>query len=363
MASDETVIPKIKAKATQVFDEIIRLSLPILRIPIRSLANVRFDKEKGHFVTLGKMKERNLTASTIKTFAQTLRMMGLSKEIIEKDDMATKREAYYVSKNWEDARFKEQPESDAVMDDVEAMMGVNREKLGFVPEEDGGAVSGELVIIDKDPDTGADMEVDCTKFASGAYSIPNKVDEFRFRTNAKFILAIETAGMFQRLVKHKYWKTANCVLVSLKGVPSRATRRFIRKLSEDKKLPVYVFTDGDFYGYMNIYRTLKVGSGNAAHINEFFCVPNAKFIGVTPQDIIEYNLPSHPLKDVDIKRGKDAIKNDPFVHEHKEWKKAIELQLKLGKRAEQQAFATYDLNYVMTEYLPKKLKDPKSWLP
>ena len=56
------------------------------------------------------------------------------------------------------------------------------------------------------------------------------------------------------------------------GVPTRACRRFIRRLSDEKKLPVYVFTDGDPYGYMSIYRTLKVGSGNAAHINQYFCV-------------------------------------------------------------------------------------------
>ena len=47
-------------------------------------------------------------------------MIALSKELVENDDIATKREAYYVSKNWEDARFTEQPESDTVMDDVEA---------------------------------------------------------------------------------------------------------------------------------------------------------------------------------------------------------------------------------------------------
>ena len=198
---------------------------------------------------------------------------------------------------------------------------------------------------------------------SGAYSIPSSVEDLKFETNAKFILAIETAGMFQRLVKHNYWKKTNCILISMGGVPTRACRRFIRKLSDAKKLPVYVFTDGDFYGYMNIYRTLKVGSGNAAHINEFFCVPNAKFIGVTPQDIIDYKLPTHPLKDVDIKRGKDALKNDPFVHHHKEWQKAIKLQIQLGKRAEQQAFAKYNLNYVMDKYLPEKLKNTKSWLP
>lgn len=363
MIKNSQVIEKIKNESKKVFDSIISLKVPKLEIPIRSLANVEYDQKVGYFAQLGKKKERNLTASTIKTFAQTLRMMGLSKEIIKKDDMATKREAYYVSKNWGEARFKEQPESDTVMDDIEAMMTVNREQLGFIPEEKGGDIAGKLIVIDKDLESGRELRIDCTKFGSGAYSIPSSVEELKFETNAKFILAIETAGMFQRLVKHNYWKKANCILISMGGVPTRACRRFIRRLSDDKKLPVFVFTDGDFYGYFNIYRTLKVGSGNAAHINKFFCVPTAKFIGVTPQDIIEYNLPSHPLKDVDIKRGKDAIKNDPFVHAHKEWKKAIEIQLKLGKRAEQQAFATYDLNYVMSEYLPKKLANDKTWLP
>ena len=158
-------------------------------------------------------------------------------------------------------------------------------------------------------------------------------------------------------------KKSNCILVSLGGVPTRACRRFVRRLSETQKLPVYVFTDGDYYGYFNIYRTLKVGSGNAAHINEFFCVPNAKFLGVTPQDIIDYKLPTHPLKDVDIKRGKDALKNDPFVHHHKEWQKAIKVMGDLKARAEQQALAAWGLNFVIDKYLPEKLKDQKSWLP
>ena len=69
-----------------------------------------------------------------------------------------------------------------------------------------------------------------------------------------------------------------------------------------------MFVDGDPYGISNIYRTFKVGSGNAAHINEFFCVPQARFLGITPQDIIDYKLPTHPLKEVDVKRAKDALK-------------------------------------------------------
>ncbi len=168
--------------------------------------------------------------------------------------------------------------------------------------------------------------------------------------------------MFQRLVKHKFYSKTNCILVSMKGVPSRATRRFIRKLSDDKKIPVYVFTDGDPYGMLNIYRTLKVGSGNAAHVNEFFCVPKAQFIGITPYDIEQYTLPTHPLKDVDIKRLKDGLKNDPFIKHHLRWQKALKKQLQLGVRAEQQALAKHGLNFVITDYLPKKLSDSTSWL-
>ena len=121
-----------------------------------------------------------MTVNTVKTFAQTLRVMSLSKELLEKDDIATKREAYYVSKNWDDARFEEQPESDTVIDDVEAMFEVNREQLGFIPEEKGGDVAGKLVVIDKDQETGKQLKIDCTKFGSGAYSIPISIEHLRF---------------------------------------------------------------------------------------------------------------------------------------------------------------------------------------
>lgn len=357
------VVKRIKDISKSVYDTILAKEHPSLKMPVRSLQNVKYDPKDGFFELVGNEKERTLTASTVKTFAQTLRMMALSKELVEKDDIASKREAYYMSKNWDDARFKEQPESDAVMDDIEAMLRVNREQIKFIPEEKGGEIAGELVVIDKDQETGQELRIDCTKFGSGAYSIPISVEELKFETKAKFILAIETAGMFQRLVKHKFWKKENCILISMGGVPTRACRRFIRRLSDDMKLPVFVFTDGDPYGFLNIYRTLKVGSGNAAHINEFFCVPSAKFIGVTPQDIIDFKLPTHPLKDIDIKRVKDGIKNDPFVKHHKEWQKALEMMVKMKKRAEQQALAKWGLNYVISDYLPKKLNDQKTWLP
>ncbi len=359
----EDVVQKITGAAQDIYQKILRKKQPELITPLRALANVQYDPKVGYFELMDKIKKRTLTATTVKTFAQTLRMMGLSRQLAETDDIATKREAYYVSKNWGDARFLEQPESDTVMDDVEAMFMVNREQLGFIPEEKGGDVAGKLTVIDIDRDTGKEIKIDCTKFGSGAYSVPSSVEDLQFETKADFILAIETAGMFQRLVKHNYWKKANCILVSMGGVPTRATRRFIRRLADEMEIPVYAFTDGDPYGFGNIYRTLKVGSGNAAHINKFFCVPQAQYIGITTQDIVKYKLPTHPLKEVDVKKIKDLLKNDPFIIHHKAWQKELDEMAKMKVRCEQQALAKHGLNYVIDTYLPEKLANPKSWLP
>jgi DNA topoisomerase-6 subunit A len=254
------------------------------------------------------------------------------------------------------------------MDDIEALFsleGLNRENLRFFPEEHGGAVAGELIVVDRDSETGGPIRIDCTSFGSGAYSIPHSVEHLQFETDAKFVLAIETGGMFQRLNNHKFWRDHKCILIETMGVPTRATRRFIRKLSDDKKIPVYAFVDCDPYGMSNIYRTLKVGSGNAAHLNQFFCVPKASYLGVTPQDINDFKLQdaTHVLAEVDIKRAKDALKNDPFFQAHAPWRKAIEQMLKMGVRAEQQALAKWGLNFVIEEYLPQKLKSPTKFLP
>jgi DNA topoisomerase-6 subunit A len=335
-------------------------------MPLRALSNVKYDRRKGHFVIGTGRKKRTLTVGTVKTFAQTLRMMSLSKELVATDDFATKRDAYYQSKNWDEAAFTEQAESDTVMDDIEALFsvhGVSREQLRFIPDEHGGAVAGELIVSDPDIETGAVERIDCTRFGSGAYSIPSQVEHLTFETRADFILCIETGGMFQRLQSHKFWQKANCILISMAGVPTRATRRFVRRLAEQAKAPVYAFVDCDPYGISNIYRTLKVGSGNAAHVNQFFCVPGASFLGVTPQDIVDWDLPTHPLKDVDVKRAEDALKNDPFFQERPEWRKAIQQLLKMGVRAEQQALAKWGLNYVIDEYLPAKLKNTSKFLP
>lgn len=365
---DALTLRLIDGVARAVARSIEQGELPHIELPVRSLANVSYDAEQGYFALGEARKTRTLTVGTVRTFAQTLRLMAASRQLVESDDYATKREAYYISKNWGECRFDEQAESDAVMDDIEALAslhGLSREQLRFYPEAHGGAVAGPLTVIDTDPQSGTVVEVDCSRLGSGAYSVPRSVEHLGFRTQAAFILAIETGGMFQRLNNHRFWQQANCILVELGGVPTRATRRFIRRLSDDAKLPVFCFVDCDPYGFANIYRTLKVGSGNAAHINRFLCVPHAQYLGVTPQDILDFRLEdaTHPLSKTDIKRAQDALKNDPFFASEPRWSAAIGQLLAMGVRAEQQALAKWGLNYVIEEYLPRKLANPESFLP
>jgi len=367
-ALDRKTIKLIDDTAGSIRDSIERGELPEIELPVRGLANVNYDAARGYLELGDATKTRTLTVNTVRSFAQTLRLMAASRQMVESDDFATKREAYYISKNWGDCRFDEQAESDAIMDDIEAlasMHGLSREQLRFYPESHGGSVTGPLTVMDTDPETGEALEIDCARLGSGAYSVPRSVERLRFRTDADFILAIETGGMFQRLNNHRFWKKANCILVEMGGVPTRATRRFIRRLSDEVDIPVYCFVDCDPYGFANIYRTLKAGSGNAAHINRFFCVPRAQFLGVTPQDIIDYGLAdaTHPLTKTDIKRATDAIDNDPFFSAHPQWLAAIKQLLEMGVRAEQQALAKWGLNYVIDEYLPRKLEDRDGFLP
>ena len=357
------VVGKIESEAGDVYRRIQRRGKPQMKFPIRALSNVKYRPKAGYFQLGPSSKIRTLTVNTVKTFAQTLKMLAMSKDLIATRRHSTKREAYYQAYNWGEAAFAAQEESDTVMDDIEALLGVNRERLHFRADEHGGEVAGELVVIDRDRRTKRRVEIDCTKFGSGAYSVPTVVEELEFRTKAKFILAVETKGMFERLVEEDFCALRHCVLVSMGGVPSRACRRFIRRLADERGIPVYVFTDGDPYGYFNIYRTLKVGSGNAAHLNEYFSVPQARFVGVTPDDIVEYELPTHPLKEVDKKRANDALKNDPFIQHHKAWQRAIHKMLEMGVRVEQQALAKHGLDFVAKTYLPRKLAQKASFLP
>jgi DNA topoisomerase-6 subunit A len=95
------------------------------------------------------------------------------------------------------------------------------------------------------------------------------------------------------------------------------------------------------------------GSANAAHLRGL-ATPDAKWIGVWATDVLDYKLPTENLTEYDFKRLRE-LKTDPRYNEEI-WQREIDIFLKIGKKAELEAFSRYGLTYIVDEYLPAKLE-------
>src|SRR2546428_5942540 len=100
--------------------------------------------------------------------------------------------------------------------------------------------------------------------------------------------------MFDRLVENGFDDEAKCILVHLKGQPSRSTRRLLKRLNEELKLNVCTFTDGDPWSF-RIHASVAYGAIKTAHISEYLATPTAEFVGITASDILNYELPTDGL--------------------------------------------------------------------
>ena len=101
VVSKEAAARKIVEVAKTIHDDIVKKGKkPSMTFPVRSLANVKFDPKRGHFEILGKKASRTLSYNTVKTFAQSMRLLATTKnDLLDRDDIAGKREVYYNSKN------------------------------------------------------------------------------------------------------------------------------------------------------------------------------------------------------------------------------------------------------------------------
>src|SRR3989454_856069 len=82
------------------------------------------------------------------------------------------------------------------------------------------------------------------------------------------------------LVENGFDEDAKCILVHLKGQPSRSTRRLLKRLNEELKLPCATFTDGDPWSF-RIHASVAYGAIKTAHISEYLATPTAEFVGIT----------------------------------------------------------------------------------
>ncbi len=340
---------KLKALGQEIIEDVEKNKVPSIKVPSRGISNIVYDNAKRYYVLGDRYGRRSLgNVKQIRKLGQMVCVANFCKDLVQREKTATIREMYYVSEGW-GVDFKTQQESNIVGEDLEVCLGTTREELGLMPEEDGASVYGDITLLD------GDVEVNALKSGKSGYTISPTIDEVDFLDyKVERVIAVETMGMFHRMVQEKAYDRFNTLIVGLKGQAARATRRFIKRVNEELDLPVYICNDGDPWGF-HIAQVIISGSAKLAHVNHDLATPNAKFIGVTASDIINYELPTDKLKDVDVMRLKELSKDPRYRDEF--WQTEIKKMLKIGKKAEQQSFAKYGLEYIIDTYFPAKLEE------
>ena len=343
----DLAVNKLTSLGDKIIEDVNKMNVPAIRVPSRGTSNLVYDEDRRYYVLGDRFGQRSLgNVKQIKKIGQMVYMANFCKSLVQTGKTATLREMYYVSEGW-DIDFGDQQESNIIGEDLEVTLGISREDLGLMPEEDGASVYGDITLMDDD------VEINALKMGKSGYTISPTIDEVDLVDhNVERVIAVETMGMFHRMVQENAYKKFNTLIVGLKGQAARATRRFLKRVNEELGLPGYICNDGDPWGF-HIAMVIISGSAKLAHVNHELATPNAKFLGVTASDIVNYDLPTDPLKDIDVLRLKELYKDPRYRDEF--WKVEIKKMLKIGKKAEQQSFSKYGLEYVVDTYLPEKL--------
>lgn len=351
-AASERLMDLARAIYSQFQEGIV----PHISLPSRTKSNIEYSDKNDVWVYGDLETTRSVkTAKGAKSMLKTVYLTELLvKEHLQNNRSSTLREIYYISENWDIAKFPEQAESDRLIEDLEIVTGLQREDFHVRPEEDGAAIFGPLRL--KEETKRGERKMHCQEDVGEAgYQIPFNVDNIEFLGHdAKMVMAIETGGMYARLIENGFDEEFDAILVHIKGQPARSTRRIIRRLNAELNIPVVVFTDGDPWSY-RIFASIAYGAIKSAHLSEHLVTPSAKFLGVQPSDIVDYSLSTDKLTDKDLHALRSELTDPRFKTPY--WDRQIKLQIDLKRKAEQQAFAGKGLDFVTKTYLPERLSE------
>ncbi|PSP82877.1 DNA topoisomerase VI [Halobacteriales archaeon QS_1_68_17] len=316
--------------AEEFYDQFASGEVPRMTIPTRTKSNIEYDEDKNVWVYGDRKSTRSAkSVSGAQKLLKSIYAIDFLARQLKENRSSTLRELYYLSESWDldEAQFNDQDESNQLVEDLEIVSGVTREDFHMRPEESGATLMGPLYL--REQTRRGEREIHCQEdVGEGGYQIPNNPDTIEFLD------------------------CSDALIVHLKGQPARATRRITKRLHDELDLPVVVFTDGDPWSY-RIYGSVAYGSIKSAHLSEYLATPEADFVGIQPEDIVEYDLPTDPLSDSDVNALESELEDPRFQTDY--WREQIELQLDIGKKAEQQSLASRGLDFVTDTYLPERL--------
>ena len=344
------VSTNMKKFGRKLYGQIDEGTFPWIKMPSRSIENIFYSPELRQYVLGDKAVRRSArNIRHIRPLTQLVWAGYFAHELTQNRKTSTLRDVYYSAQAY-DIPFKDQPESNSIVTDLETVAGFSREDFNIFPEER-SAIFGDLTIEYTVPGYEG-KQLNLTSHPDGVMIGPALTSAEFVKTGADKVIVIEKGGLFTRFIEESVHKRFNALLVLTAGQAPRATRHFVHRLNKELELPVTIFTDGDPWG-MHIAMVIISGSANAAHLREL-TTPDAKWCGVWATDIVDYKLPSDALTDIDIKRLHELEKDPRYDGDL--WRREIKTFLRVKKKAEQEAFSRYGLTYIVDEYLPAKLE-------
>jgi DNA topoisomerase-6 subunit A len=367
-----------REKFVDIVDSLFKNVEPEMLIPKRTLSNTIYDPVKK-LLLLGdeKLSRKFFDMHESRKFMQTILMASIIYQALINNEYPTIRDLYYRGKHTiryrsytgkieEENTWDEQSESDAVLRDIEVYTNLLREEMLILSKEKGKVVGNMRI-------RSGDDIIDLSKMGHGAYAIEPTPDLIEFiDVDAEFVLIVEKDAVFQQLHRAGFWKKYKAILVTSAGQPDRATRRFIRRLNEELKLPIYIITDSDPYGWY-IYSVFKIGSITLSYESERLATPEARFLGVSMSDIFgdpqrkkkpyltETERRNYIIKakEMDLKRARE-LKNYKWF-QTKEWKREIDIFEEKKSKLEIEALTSKGLSFLMDTYIPTKIST-KDWI-
>jgi DNA topoisomerase-6 subunit A len=360
---DKEVIQKLKEVGFHIVGQIDKGRDPSYELPVRTLNNVFFD-QKTKTIKLGDKKSTRqfLNVAHTRKFMQTMLVAAELKKVIEEEATVSIRDLYYALKHTiegtDENSFEEQSESDIIIEDLEASLNLLREELHLAASSK-GVISGKMKIKD-----GKDT-IDLTKMGSGGWGVPSNVEPDRIEIkdlDAEYVLFIEKDAVWKRFNEDKFWQKHKCIIITGRGQPSRAERRFVQRLNKEYKLPIYALMDADPWG-MYIYSVIKQGSISLSYSEEKLATPETKYVGLTVSDVEKFKIPKEvtiKLNKLDIKRLNEMKKYEWF--KKKEWQEEFSLMKEKEIKLELEALSKKGIRFITEKYLPQKIKS-KDFLP
>lgn len=317
-------------------------------------SNYEFDKDG---VVRFKAKE-NIKFSVCSTHKSCLMLHVIAKvvDLLQNNTYMSSRELYYKSQ--EMCKFNVKRLCN-VVDDLCCLLGCSRAHLRILTQSK-GIIFGDIKFELKSGET-----LDCLATKDGVRIPSPEIPIVKMTSNAKFVLIIEKDSVLQKILvqekESKFVEGFKAILFTAKGYPDINSRAFLNFIWRNLKIPFFILTDADPHG-IEIACCYKFGCYAAAGESSYLAIPQIKWLGLLPSDVVKHPIPEYKLvclSENDTSKIKSLL-NRPYLKNRKDWLYQIRLLEETQRKAELESIDILG-NYLTRTYLPNKLRFA-SWL-